>query len=121
MQPYLKGCAIYGIAMIKAFRFSKIVLNFIRDQNMDAHNMRTIEVPAAKAFLMTERTAEQARVLFTEGKHLECFESIDELVRKIKFYLVNDDERLKIIQSRFEKAQEYTLEKKLGVFLKSFN
>ncbi len=117
LHSHLKGSAIYGIAMIKAFRCAKIVLNFIREQNMDAHNMRTIEVPAARAFLMAERTVDQAEVLFKEGEHLECFESIDELERKIEFYLKNDDKRLKIIQAGYEKVQEYSLEKVLGTIL----
>jgi spore maturation protein CgeB len=121
LHSQLKGCAIYGIAMIKVFRRAKIVLNFIRKQNMGAHNMRTIEVPASKAFLMTERTVDQAEMLFKEGEQIECFASIDELARKIEVYLKNDDKRLKIIQAGYEKVQEYTLEKVLGEFFKKIS
>lgn len=118
LRSYLKGDAIYGIDMIKAFNLSKVVLNFIRKQNLDAHNMRTIEVPAVKAFLMTERTTEQCKMLFNEGQHLACFANIDELVQKIEFYLKNDNERLKIVQSGYEKVQEYKLENVLDMILK---
>lgn len=110
LKTYLKGCAIYGIDMMKAFRLSKIVLNFIRKQNLDAHNMRTIEVAACRSFLLTQRTKEQAELLFEEGVSIECFEDIDELVSKIDFYLSNHEARDKITQTGHEKAQKYSIE-----------
>lgn len=119
LKPYLKGCAIYGIDMIKAFRLSKIVLNFIRKQNLDAHNMRTIEVPACKAFLLTQKTKDQAEMLFKQGTHIECFENIDELTQKIDLYLSHPEKRLKIVQAGYEKAQEYSIEKTLWTILKN--
>ena len=120
LKTYLKGCAIYGIDMMKAFRLSKIVLNFIRKQNLDAHNMRTVEVAACKSFLLTERTKDQAEVLFKEGISIECFEGIDELISKIGFYLSNHNARAKIAQNGFVVAQNYSIEKLLLETLKNF-
>ncbi|MFH1254482.1 MAG: glycosyltransferase [bacterium] len=120
LKTYLKGCAIYGIDMMKAFRLSKIVLNFIRKQNLDAHNMRTIEVAACKSFLLTERTKEQGELLFKERESIECFEGIDELTSKINFYLSNHNAREVITQNGYEEAQKYSIENLLLETLKNF-
>lgn len=120
LKKNIRGPAIYGTEMIKAFKASKIVLNFIRQQNSGAHNMRTIEVPACGAFLLTERTLQQAQTLFTEDKMIGCFENNDELVAKIKFYLQSDQRMLyEIAKSGFIHAQNYTLENQLRRYFTS--
>lgn len=121
LRPYLKGRAIYGIDMVKAFRLSAVVLNFIRKQNLDAHNMRTIEVAACGSFLLTERTKEQAESLFKQGVSIECFSDINELINKIEFYLTNTTARATIIKNALKMSQEYTIEKLLLVVLKNLD
>jgi len=110
LRSCLKGNAVYGDQLLKAYRCSKIVLNFIRRQNMTAHNMRTIEVPASKSFLLTERTYEQAKELFKEGENIACFSSLEELVNKITFYLCHAHERKKIIEKGYERVQRYRMD-----------
>lgn len=114
----IRGKAIYGIDMIRAFRQSKIVLNFIRKQNASAHNMRTFEVPACKAFLLTQRTQEQAQELFQEGYSIECFDSIDELVQKIEKFIDNKNECLR--QSIIDRGHDVVLQFSLTKLLKNF-
>jgi spore maturation protein CgeB len=87
---------------------------------MDAHNMRTIEVAACGAFLLTEHTKEQAELLFKQGVNIECFADIDELVNKIEFYLTNTAARDTIIENALQKAQEYSIEKLLLAVFKNF-
>ncbi len=120
LKTYLKGCAIYGIDMMKAFRLSKIVLNFIRKQNLDAHNMRTIEVAACRSFLLTERTKEQAEQLFKEGSSIECFNDINDLTNKISFYLSNPDARSIIIRNGYAEAKKYSIENLILEVFKKF-
>lgn len=110
----IRGNAIYGNTMRKAFACSKIVLNFIRQQNIQAHNMRTFEVPASKSFLLTQRTNDQATLLFKEGESIACFSSPEEIIQKIIFYLNNSEKLNTIIQNGFLRAQEFTLAKQLG-------
>lgn len=114
----IRGNAIYGVTMRKAFACSKVVLNFIRQQNIQAHNMRTFEVPASKTFLLTQRTVDQATSLFKEEESIACFTTPQEFIQKIIFYLAHDQERNKIIQNGFLRAQEFTLDKQLGMLLK---
>lgn len=116
----IRGNAIYGQEMQKVFACSKIVLNFIREQNMTSHNMRTFEVPASKAFLLSERTLEQSEQLFNEGENIECFANIEELVSKINFYLKNDEHRSRITEHGFERAQDFKMPFVLQEFMKFF-
>ena len=118
LRNKLKGKAIYPPELINIFKNSKIVLNFIRKQNMTSHNMRTFEVPASGAFLLSERTQEQAEFLFIEGESIECFDGIDELAEKIEFYLDNEFKRLEIINKSKQVVIDFTLEKALENFLK---
>ncbi len=120
LKNKLRGKAIYGQEMIKAFRLCKIVLNFIRRQNETSHNMRTFEVPAAGAFLLTQRTQEQASFLFKEDENIACFGNIDELVKKIKFYLKLDSLRKVIAKKGFEMAQHFKMENVLQGFMEKF-
>jgi spore maturation protein CgeB len=118
VRKHIKGDAIYLIEMIKAFRLSKIVLNFIRIQNLSSHNMRTIETLASKAFLLTERTVEQSSDLFIEGEHLTCFSNAKELKEKINYYLNNETERDLIKKQGSEKVKNYILQDQLGELIK---
>lgn len=113
LKKHIRGSAIYNKEMIQAFRASKIVLNFIRVQNMTSHNMRTFEVPASGAFLLTQHTYEQAEIFFKEGESIACFASPDDLADKVFLYLHNEDARRAIIQKGHQQAQNFTLTKQL--------
>lgn len=117
----IKGQAIYGLQLQHIFAQSKIVLNFIRQQNIQAHNMRTFEVPACKAFLLTQWTHDQAHILFKEGESIACFSTIHDLSHKIRYYLEHESERKIIAHNGFVCAQSYTLEKQLSITFKSLN
>lgn len=109
VRAFLQGPAHYGKKMLEAFASSAIILNFIRQQNRGSHNMRTFEVPASGAFLLTERTYEQAEYLFTENESIACFSTPDELAEKIRYFLKNTEERKRIAHAGFERAQRYEL------------
>ena len=114
LRNFYRGPALYGTEMIKAFRLSSIALNFIRIQNITSHNMRTFEIPASRAFMFTQRTKEQAEILFTEGKNIICFDSLDELTKKVIQYLNDNVQRRTFTEHAWERAQRYTLEKELN-------
>ncbi|MBD3231368.1 glycosyltransferase [Candidatus Dependentiae bacterium] len=116
----LKGEAIYPPKVVEIFKKSKIVLNFIRQQNMTSHNMRTLEVPASGAFLLTQRTVEQANFLFEEGENIECFADVNELVNKIEFYLKNDFLRNQITAKSYKSVKQFTLQNILENWIQIF-
>lgn len=113
----LKGCiqgsAVYHHNLITILHSSKIILNFIRTQNMTSHNMRTFEVPASGGFLLTQRTTEQACEYFKEGESIACFGNLEELVNKVTLYLGHEDLRRNIAQQGHQRAQEFTLTRQL--------
>lgn len=99
-----KGNAVYGDEISKLFAVSRIHLNFLREQNKDSHNVRTLEIPGYGGFLLTQRSREQAEDLYVEGKEIACFETVDELKEKIQYYLDHEDERLAIAAAGHARA-----------------
>jgi len=104
LHAHWKGNAVYGEEISKLFAVSKIHLNFLREQNKDSHNVRTLEIPGFGGFLLTQRSREQSEDLYIEGKEIACFDSVDELKGKIRYYLDHEDERLAIARAGHERA-----------------
>jgi hypothetical protein len=110
LLKYIRGKAIYKETLLKAFAATKIILNFMRPQNLQAHNMRTLEVLATCNFLLTQKTEEQTQFPFIEDFNIACFADAEDLVKKIAFY-VNQDSLRKVVALRgLVLAQEFTLQ-----------
>ena len=99
-----KGKAVYGEEISKLFAVSKIHLNFLREQNRDSNNVRTFEIPGFGGFLLTQRSREQAEELYEEGTEIACFETVEELIDKARYYLAHEDDRLAIARRGHERA-----------------
>jgi len=102
-----RGPAIYGDDLSSVYSASRIVLNFLREQNRDAHNMRTFETPATGAFQLTTRSR-QVAAWFTEGREIGCFESPQELARQVKYYLGHEAERRQVAQAGYQRLKRNT-------------
>lgn len=81
---------------------AKVALNLVRRANRDGHVMRTFEIPACGAFMLTDRTDEQGEFL-AEDKEAAFFSSVEEMNDKIRYYLNHDAERQRIAQAGYRR------------------
>lgn len=121
LRKFIMGPAVYPPDLIKIFKESKINLNFIRKQNISAHNMRTFEVPASGGFLLTQYSKEQCKYFFDNGKNIESFVNFKELVDKIKFYLHNNNLRKEILMESNLKVKYFNMQSYLQVLINKIN
>jgi len=99
----VKNLFLYGEDYSKVISKSKINLNFLRKMNRDTITSRSIEIPACKGFMLSERTERQKEV-FIEGVEADYFSSNEELLEKIRFYLANSRLRNEIASNGFSKC-----------------
>lgn len=101
LRKYVKFVPAYGEMQAKILASCKIALAFLSPP--DLHTARTFEIPAYGAFMLAERTKEH-RKFFVEDKEIACFNDVDELCEKIKYYLQHDQERQEIAKAGFRKV-----------------
>lgn len=83
---------LWGDLYAKAIAAFDINLCFLRRLNRDRQTTRSVEIPACGKFMLAERTDEHLE-MFEEGIEAEFFESYEELLDKIAFYLCRPELR----------------------------
>jgi spore maturation protein CgeB len=94
----LEGKPVLNEDFVKVLNATRINLNFLRKINRDRHTSRSLEIPACQGFMLAERTDEHLQ-LFDEGQEAEFFESPQELLAKVKYYLAHEDLRKQIAKA----------------------
>jgi spore maturation protein CgeB len=84
---------------------SKINLNFLRKLNRDTETTRTIEIPACGGFMLSEWSEDQAE-LFAPDIEAAYFDSEEDLLRKVQYFLHNDHERKQIAANGLLKTRQ---------------
>ena len=82
----------------KAVQCAKITLGFLRKANRDVVTGRSVEIPAAGAFMLMERT-EMHLEMFEEDKEAAFFSGGEELIAKVKHYLGKSELRTAIAKA----------------------
>jgi hypothetical protein len=75
-----------------------ICLAFFDPGNNDQYTRRVFEIPACHGFLLAQRTPVM-QGLYEEGKEAEFFDSTDELLDKIRYYLSHENARRRVAKA----------------------
>ena len=103
LKKYIRGVPLAGSRYAKAigaFRINLAIMSgrVIGASEGDQTTTRTYEIPACGGFMLHERS-EEVLELFAEGKEMECFDSTEELVAKITYYLAHPEKREEIARA----------------------
>ncbi len=108
LKKHIQGFPIFGDFYALAINNSKINLGLLQDKqgfvnNGDQVTSRTFHIPACGGFLLHERT-EEVQEYFEEDKEIACFDSLEELIDKIRYFLKNERERKQIAHAGYERC-----------------
>lgn len=78
---------------------AKLSLCLVRRANRDGHCMRTFEVPAVGACMLTEDTCEHREIFGSDGEAVVYFSSIEEMVSKAQHLLGDEAQRQRLAKS----------------------
>lgn len=106
----------YGRDFSRMVAQAPVALNIMREQNRASHNMRSYELPACRAFTLTQRTPELLD-LFEEGAQVACFGDALELRAQLDYWLANTERRQQVAQAGFRRVQHDTYTKRAAAIL----
>ncbi|AAK80135.1 spore maturation protein CgeB [Clostridium acetobutylicum] len=108
-------------SMIDVFNSSKINLNLSNSSHLDAPQQikgRNFEVPACGAFILTS-DVEGLSHYYEIGKEVVVYSSFDDMVDKIKYFLINEEKRRTIANAGYIRTiKEHTYENRLNDIFK---
>ncbi len=91
--------------MADKFKQSRVVFNQALNNDI---NMRYFEACCSGSFQLASRIHENGfDELYAEDEHLACYDSMDEMVDKMKYYLKNEKERERIARNGLEYTVAY--------------
>ncbi len=99
----VKNRHLFGGDYSKAICAIKINLCFLRKINRDEVTSRSVEIPACGGFMLGERTSRHLE-FFNEGKEAEFFADNEEMLAKVEYYLIHEDERKRIASAGRERC-----------------
>jgi len=98
IRPHYRGASRYGEGYVKIINGMGIALHFLRHENRDEQDSRTFEIPACGAFMLAERSRKHEK-FFRENEEAVFFDTAEELLKKVRYYLARPDEARQIAAS----------------------
>ncbi len=113
-----KGPAGHTHEINKIYSNSLINIDINRLYQNDIVSMRVFDVMACGGFVLAEHS-DDIEQLFTIGKELDTFKSIEEMVSKTEYYLKNKNKVIEIANNgRLRVIKDHTIKKRLETILK---
>lgn len=100
-----KGGITTHVQMPRVFHLSKINLNITMRGIQSGLPLRIYDIMGCGGFLLTNYQQELPSY-FEIGKDLECYESMEDCVQKVQYYLAHEDERKAIAQNGYKKVKQ---------------
>jgi spore maturation protein CgeB len=94
---------VYGDDYAKAISGAKIALCFLNREAGDEYTSRSFEIPACGTMMLAERT-EAHLSLYEEDREAVYFETAEELLDKVRYYLAHDETRRRIAEAGYRRA-----------------
>ncbi|MCR5671739.1 MAG: glycosyltransferase [Butyrivibrio sp.] len=112
-----RGLIDYYNEMPKVFKASDINLNITLRSIQKGIPLRALDIMACGGFLLTNYQEDMFR-FFTPGEDFVYYESRQDLMEKIGYYLEHEDERMRISQSALSRMRsEHTIRQRLEQIL----
>ena len=102
VERWYQHRAVVGDEKCRAMRAAKIVLNNNHWAEIAGTNKRTFEVAAIGAFQLTDTPA--LKDVFEPEREVAAFETQEEMLDKIAYWLVRDDERARMAERAQRRA-----------------
>lgn len=102
--------------LIRIYNQSKIVLNMsvASEGGKIQIKGRDFEVPGCGSLLLTQES-EEIKEYFIPREEIITYKNIDDAIKKIEYYLINDEEREKIAKKGYSRViKEHTYEKRFN-------
>ncbi len=120
LKKFHRGVA-YGDELIKIIKSSKIVLNIHREFEQKGGNYRLFEIPACGAFQLVDKKPDIDNY-YKVGSEIDTFNDIDELQKKVKYYLRSHKKRQTIAKAGYERTKtDHQLTQRMERFLEIVN
>jgi len=97
------GTELVGEALVRASAETAVMLNILDPITWPGPNMRSFELPACGAFVLSQRSPAILDV-FREGEDIACFDSAEEAADKIRHYLPRGAERARMAASAYARV-----------------
>ena len=108
-----RGIADSNKVMPKVFASSRINLNILLKSITSGIPLRCFDIMGMGGFLLSNYQPELAE-LFTNGEEVVMYESIHDLIDKVRYYLAHEDERRAIAAAGQKKVlEEYSFKKQI--------
>lgn len=126
LKNAIQGIAVSGDSYALAINSSKVNIALLSGlvkgaSSGDQITSRTFDIPSAGGFMIHQRT-DEVKLYYVEDQEICCFDSMEELADKIKFYLGNEKERLAIAERGYQRSlKEHSLDARCAQIISILN